>query len=286
LVVLLASIFDDKKMNDSKQNDLGSLFDSQPLKGQHGLITGGSRGIGAAISNALAALGANVTIVARNQQNLEKQRERLETEFGVTALCIKTDITNEKEVQRSFTKAAKTAGPVDILINNAGIGKSMPFHKMDLEFWKATLDLNLTGTFLCTKQVYDSMRERGYGRIINISSTVGLRGYPYIAAYTASKHAIIGLTRTLALESAKKGITVNAICPGYTDTDLVSEAVENIAATSGRDKENIKTEIENMSPLGRLITPEEVAESAAWLCLPSSASITGQAIVVAGGSVM
>ena len=190
-------------MNDSKQNDLGSLFDSQPLKGQHGLITGGSRGIGAAISNALAALGANVTIVARNQQNLEKQRERLETEFGVTALCIKTDITNEKEVQRSFTKAAKTAGPVDILINNAGIGKSMPFHKMDLEFWKATLDLNLTGTFLCTKQVYDSMRERGYGRIINISSTVGLRGYPYIAAYTASKHAIIGLTRTLALESAK-----------------------------------------------------------------------------------
>jgi NAD(P)-dependent dehydrogenase (short-subunit alcohol dehydrogenase family) len=157
---------------------------------------------------------------------------------------------------------------------------------MDLEFWKTTLDLNLTGTFLCTKQVYDTMRERAYGRIINISSTVGLRGYPYIAAYTASKHAVIGLTRTLALEAVKKGITVNAICPGYTETDLVSEAIDSIAITSGRDKTNIKTEIENMSPMGRLVTPEEVAESAAWLCLPSSASITGQAIVIAGGSVM
>ena len=132
---------------------------------------------------------------------------------------------------------------------------------MDLNFWKNTLDLNLTGTFLCTQQVYEKMRERGYGRIINISSTVGLRGYPYIAAYTASKHAVIGLTRTLALEAVKKGITVNAICPGYTETDLVSEAIDNIAKTSGRDKANIKTEIENMSPMGRLVTPEEVAES-------------------------
>jgi len=272
-------------MNNSKEHDLGSLFNTQPLKGQHGLITGGSRGIGAAISNALAALGANITILARDQKNIEKQKEHLKAEFGITAFCVKTDITKDKEVELSFAKAVKAIGPIDILVNNAGIGKSIPFHKMDLDFWKTTLEINLTGTFLCTKQVYDSMRERGYGRIINISSTVGLRGYPYITAYTASKHAVIGLTRALALECVKKGITVNAICPGYTDTDLVSEAVENIATTSGRDKTDIKTEIENMSPLGRLITPEEVAESVAWLCLPSSASITGQAIVVAGGSV-
>jgi NAD(P)-dependent dehydrogenase (short-subunit alcohol dehydrogenase family) len=183
-------------------------------------------------------------------------------------------------------QSVKANGPIDILINNAGIGKSAPFHKMDLEFWQATLDLNLTGTFLCTKQVIDGMRERGYGRIVNISSTVGLRGYAYISAYTASKHAVIGLTRSLALEVVKKGITVNAICPGYTETDLVSEAIDNIVDASGRDSSEVKSEIENMSPMGRMVTPEEVAESAAWLCLPSSASITGQAIVVAGGAVM
>jgi NAD(P)-dependent dehydrogenase (short-subunit alcohol dehydrogenase family) len=273
-------------MNDLKKNSLGSLFVSKPLKGQHALITGGSRGIGAAISNALAALGADISLIARDLKTLEIQSNHLKSEFGVNVFSTSTDITNEKEIESSFKKSEKINGAVDILINNAGIGKSMPFHKMDLDFWKTTLDLNLTGTFLCTKQVYENMRERGYGRIINISSTVGLRGYPYIAAYAASKHAVIGLTRTLALEAVKKGITVNAICPGYTETDLVSEAIDNIAKTSGRDKVTIKTEIENMSPMGRLVTPEEVAESAAWLCLPSSASVTGQAIVVAGGSVM
>jgi NAD(P)-dependent dehydrogenase (short-subunit alcohol dehydrogenase family) len=273
-------------MNDFKQKNLGSLFVKQPLKGQHALITGGSRGIGAAISNALAALGADVSLLARDIKTLKEQSDHLANEFGTNVFYTSTDITKEKEIESSFAKSVNSNGPIDILVNNAGIGKSMPFHKMDLEFWKTTLDLNLTGTFLCTKQVYDTMRERAYGRIINISSTVGLRGYPYIAAYTASKHAVIGLTRTLALEAVKKGITVNAICPGYTETDLVSEAIDSIAITSGRDKTNIKTEIENMSPMGRLVTPEEVAESAAWLCLPSSASITGQAIVIAGGSVM
>jgi NAD(P)-dependent dehydrogenase (short-subunit alcohol dehydrogenase family) len=264
----------------------GSIFEANPLKGQHALITGGSRGIGAAISNALAALGADISLVARDKKTLEIQGEYLDSEFGAKICLTSADITNEKEIVSSFKASVNKNGPINILVNNAGIGKSMPFHKMDIDFWKKTLDLNLTGTFLCTQQVYEGMRERGYGRIINISSTVGLRGYPYIAAYTASKHAVIGLTRTLALEAVKKGITVNAICPGYTETDLVSEAIDNIANTSGRDKENIKAEIENMSPMGRLVTPEEVAESAAWLCLPSSASITGQAIVVAGGSVM
>ena len=282
----MAPIFNDQRMSDLKKNNLGDLFDAQPLKGQHALVTGGSRGIGAAISNALAALGANISIIDRDVENLKKQKAYLEEKFSANAFCASADITDEKAVKGAFENAVKSLGPINILINNAGIGKSMPFHKMDIKFWRTTLDINLTGTFLCTKQVYDGMRERGYGRIVNISSTVGLRGYPYIAAYTASKHAVIGLTRTLALEGVGKGITVNAICPGYTDTDLVAEAIDNITITSGRNEAEIRKEIENMSPMGRLVTPEEVAESTAWLCLPSSASITGQAIVVSGGAVM
>ena len=273
-------------MTDSKPSNLGSLFESKPLKGQHALITGGSRGIGAAISNALAALGADITILARDGEKLKIQSDHLQSEFDAKVFFASANMTSESDIENAFQQAVSANGEIEILVNNAGIGKSAPFHKMDLEFWQATLDLNLTGTFLCTKQVYDGMRQRGYGRIVNISSTVGLRGYPYIAAYTASKHAVIGLTRSLALEAVKKGVTVNAICPGYTETDLVSEAIDNIVDASGRDSEDVKSEIENMSPMGRMVTPEEVAESAAWLCLPSSASITGQAIVIAGGSVM
>ena len=273
-------------MTDITPKNLGNMFESQPLKGQHALITGGSRGIGAAISNALAALGADITLLARDAGALKKQSDYLQAEFDTKVFFASADMTSEKDIEDSFEQAVKANGDIDILINNAGIGKSAPFHKMDLDFWQATLDLNLTGTFLCTKQIYEGMRSRGYGRIVNISSTVGLRGYPYISAYTASKHAVIGLTRSLALEAVKKGITVNAICPGYTETDLVSEAIDNIVDASGRDSGEVKSEIENMSPMGRMVSPEEVAESAAWLCLPSSASITGQAIVVAGGSVM
>lgn len=282
----MAIIFNDYQMNDFNPKNLGSLFETKPLKGQHALITGGSRGIGAAISNALSALGANITLLARDISSLKKQKSHLQAEFDAKVFCASADMTLAKDIEASFSQAVESNGEIDILINNAGMGKSAPFHKMDLDFWKATLDLNLTGTFLCTKQVYEGMRSRGYGRIVNISSTVGLRGYPYITAYTASKHAVIGLTRSLALEAIKKGITVNAICPGYTETDLVSEAINNIVKTSGRESSDVKSEIENMSPMGRLVSPEEVAESAAWLCLPSSSSITGQAIVVAGGAVM
>ena len=273
-------------MSDSNSKNLGGLFDSQPLAGQHALITGGSRGIGAATSNALAALGASITLLARDVGKLKLQSDHLQAEYDAKVFYASTDITSEEDIADSFTQCVKANGAIDILVNNAGIGKSAPFHRMDLDFWQATMDLNLTGTFLCTKQVFEAMRERGYGRIVNISSTVGLRGYAYISAYTASKHAVIGLTRSLALEVVKKGITVNAICPGYTETDLVSEAIDNIVDASGRDSSEVKSEIENMSPMGRMVTPEEVAESAAWLCLPSSASITGQAIVVAGGAVM
>ena len=273
-------------MKELNKSDPGNLFMSKPLNGHHALITGGSRGIGASISNALAALGASITIISRDIDKLKLQARHLEKKFKSSVFYASADITDGNQIKDSFAKSVASNGPINILINNAGIGKSMPFHKMNLEFWNETISLNLTSTFLCTQQVYEAMRKDGYGRIVNISSTVGLRGYPYITAYSASKHALMGLTKSLALECVKKGITVNAICPGYTETDLVTNAIDNIVQTSGKDVNEVKTEIENMSPMGRLIKPEEVAESTAWLCLPSSSSITGQAIVVAGGALM
>ena len=178
----------------------------------------------------------------------------------------------------------------DLLITGAPdiffSSKTLFTSNIESDLWNEIIGLNLTGTYLCTKQVFSEMREMGYGRIVNISSTVGLRGYPYIAAYCASKHGVIGLTRTLALECVKKGITVNAICPGYTDTDLVSEAVDEIVKMTGKHRKEIQSEIDDISPMGRMVTPDEVAETVAWICLPSSASITGQSIVVSGGAVM
>lgn len=264
----------------------GNMFSDKPLNGQHAIITGGSRGIGASISEYLARLGADISLTGRTKKTLVEQAKALEQNIGIKVHTSIGDMGNELDVQKCFNDIKEIMGPAQILINNAGIGKSAPFHRLDSTLWNQVIGLNLTGTFLCTKQVFSDMRESGYGRIVNISSTVGLRGYPYIAAYCASKHGVIGLTRTLALESIKKGITVNAICPGYTDTDLVNEAVDLIVDKTGKDREEIQTEINDMSPMGRMVSPEEVAEATAWICLPSSASITGQAIVIAGGAVM
>jgi NAD(P)-dependent dehydrogenase (short-subunit alcohol dehydrogenase family) len=266
-------------MSDSKAKASPTLFDAQPLAGQHALVTGGSRGIGWASAQALARLGAKVSLTARDPARLEASAHQ------IGAFAVAGDMASEADIVRCFKAAADAQGDIDILVNNAGIGRSAPFHRMDLDFWRATLELNLTGPFLACKQVYDSMRKRGYGRIVNIASTVGLRGYPYIAAYAASKHGLIGLTRSLALECAKTGVTVNAVCPGYTDTDLVTEAVDVIVEKTGRKADEVRAELAHMSPLDRMITPEEVAETVAWLALPSSAAITGQAIVVAGGAV-
>ena len=264
----------------------GNMFTEKPLKGQHAVITGGSRGIGAAISNYLAHLGADISLTGRTEKTLAKQANYIRNNYKVKVHTALGNMADEADVNRCLTSATKELGTVHILINNAGVGKSAPFHRMDTDLWNEIIGLNLTGTYLCTKQVFSEMREMGYGRIVNISSTVGLRGYPYIAAYCASKHGVIGLTRTLALECVKKGITVNAICPGYTDTDLVSEAVDEIVKMTGKHREEIQSEIDDISPMGRMVTPDEVAETVAWICLPSSASITGQSIVVSGGAVM
>ena len=262
-----------------------NMFADKPLAGQHALVTGGSRGIGATVSEYLARMGASISLTARNADTLDAHAKTLRDAHGAEGFTSAGEMSKEDNIVVAFEGAVDAFGPVDILVANAGIGKSAPFHRMELDFWQATIDLNLTGTFLCCKQVYPAMRERGYGRIVNIASTVGLRGYPYIAAYSASKHGVVGLTRSLALEAAKTGVTVNAVCPGYTDTDLVDEAIDVIVGKTGREAGSVRGEIESTSPMGRLITTEEVAETVAWLCLPSSAAITGQSIVVAGGSV-
>lgn len=259
------------------------VFADAPLKDQHALVTGGSRGIGAACAEALAAAGANVSILSRSADSVEAHCGKIESAYGVKTFGATADVSKAADVERSFAAATDALGPIQILVNNAGVGKSAPFHRMSLEFWQEIIDLNLTGTMLCTMQVWEGMRERGYGRVINIASIVGLRGYPYISAYCASKHGVVGLTKTLALEGANKGITVNSICPGYTDTDMVGDAVDNIVEKTGRSADDAKSELAAINPGGRMITPEEVAESVAWLALPSTAGVNGQSIAISGG---
>jgi NAD(P)-dependent dehydrogenase (short-subunit alcohol dehydrogenase family) len=189
-------------------------------------------------------------------------------------------------VEAAFAAATAANGEVEILVNNAGVAGSAPFHRMDSAHWRQLIDTNLTGNFLCARQVYPAMRKAGWGRIVNIASTAGLKGYPYIAAYTASKHGAIGLTRALALEAARTGVTVNAVCPGYTETDIVRGTIDNIVAKTGRSADEALGELTAHNPQARLIQPWEVAETVAWLCLAAADSITGQSIAVAGGEVM
>jgi NAD(P)-dependent dehydrogenase (short-subunit alcohol dehydrogenase family) len=183
--------------------------------------------------------------------------------------------------------AARAAlGPVALLINNAGQASSAPLGATSDALWDSMLAVNLTGTFICMRECLPDMLQSGFGRIVNIASTAGVVGYPYVSAYCASKHGVIGLTRAAALETARRGVTVNAVCPGYTDTDLVRGAIANITAKTGRDEQQALAELVLHNPQRRLITPDEVAQSVRWLCLRSSGSVTGQSICVAGGEVM
>ncbi|HEY5789496.1 MAG TPA: SDR family oxidoreductase, partial [Gammaproteobacteria bacterium] len=182
--------------------------------------------------------------------------------------------------------AAAAAGPVEVLVNHAGAARSAPLQRTDLALWQQMLAVNLTGVFLCCRAVLPAMRERGWGRIVNVASTAGLRGYAYVGAYCAAKHGVIGLTRALALETAREGITVNAVCPGYADTEMTRATLENIRAKTGRSAEQALAELVRFNPQGRLVAPAEVAAAVAWLCAPDSAAVTGQAVAVAGGEVM
>ena len=257
-----------------------------PLGGRHAVVTGGSRGIGAAIAGRLAALGASLTVVGRDRQALGRVASNLSAGSGVPAGFEAADVTRPDEIRAALEAAAGARGPVSILVNNAGAGKSAPFRRTERALWDEMLDLNLTSAYSCTREVLPGMVEAGFGRIVNIASTAGLKGYPYVAAYCAAKHGMIGLTRALALETARQNITVNAVCPGYTETELTGRTIENIVAKTGRSADDALAELAALNPQKRLVQPQEVAEAVAWLVLPGSAAITGQAVAVAGGEVM
>ena len=225
-----------------------------------------------------------LTLLGRNLDTLQALAAQLPA--SAKALPVACDITSADSVAQAFAAARAAAGPVAILVNNAGQAESVPFHRMDAAHWQRMLAVNLTGTFTCTQAALPDLLAAGAGRIVNVASTAGLRGYAYVAAYAAAKHGVIGLTRSLALELAAKGITVNAVCPGYTDTDIVRDSVARVASKTGRSTAEAQAEFVRGNPQGRLVSPAEVADTVAWLCGDGAAAVTGQSISVSGGEVM
>ncbi len=256
-----------------------------PLTGKHAFITGASRGIGLAICEELAHLGAKITMAARDTELLATNSKAVRENFKADVATLTLDLQVLDDIPIKVAEGQSQLGPVDILINNAGIAPSAPFQKHSLESWQTTFDINVTASFRLVQEVLEGMQDAGWGRIVNVASTAGLVGYPYVAAYVASKHAVVGLTRSLALEVAKSGITVNAVCPGYTETDMAAGAIDNIVK-GGKNEVEARAILSRNNPQGRLVAPAEVAQSVGWLCLPASSAITGQAIAVAGGEVM
>ncbi|MCZ7566716.1 MAG: SDR family oxidoreductase [Burkholderiales bacterium] len=253
------------------------------LSERHAVVTGGARGIGAAIAQALVAAGATVTLLGRDVARLAAQADALGgTAVAGTARC---DVADETSVRAAFADIRARHPHVDILVNNAGQAGSAPFARTDLALWERMLAVNLTGTFLCMREALPAMAKRGWGRVVNVASTAGLVGYPYVAAYCAAKHGVVGLTRAAALETAKSGVTVNAVCPGYTETDIVADAVANIVQKTGKSEAEARAALVSRNPQGRMVRPEEVANAVLWLCLPGAEAITGQSIAVAGGEV-
>ena len=251
------------------------------LAGHHAVVTGGGTGIGAAIARTLGAEGAKLTLVGRRRDKLE--------EVGAEpydALVAPADVTDREAVQGAFALAREAQGPITILVNNAGAAETASFAKVTSEMWRRIMAVNLDALLHCCQAALPDLLAADSGRIVTVASTSGLKGYAYVSPYVAAKHGAVGLTRALAVELAKTSVTVNAVCPGFTDTEMVASGVAAIQATTGRSAEQARAELASFNPQRRIIDPEEVANAVLWLCLPESRSITGQAIAVAGGEIM
>jgi NAD(P)-dependent dehydrogenase (short-subunit alcohol dehydrogenase family) len=245
---------------------------------RHALVTGGGSGVGRAIALALASAGINVTICGRREAALAEVAGESDCIFGIAA-----DVTDEAAMVSLYSQAEAARGPIDIVVANAGMSGSAPAQKTSLADWQRTLDVNLTGAFLTVKPALAGMAARKAGRIVFVASTAGLKGYPYVAAYVAAKHGVVGLMRALAVETAKSGVTVNAVCPGFVETEMLESSIQRIVEKTGRSAEDARTSLASTNPQGRFIQPEEIAATVLWLCGDAAQSITGQTISISGG---
>ena len=246
---------------------------------RHALITGAGTGIGEAISRQLHREGHAVTLLGRRSEPLEA----LSRALGKQSFAVTGDVTDRGEIESAFKAATAQFGDVEILVNCAGMAPTAPFHRVDFADWQRTMDVNVNGVFHCTQLALESMLENNWGRVVNIASVASLRGFPYVSGYCASKHAVLGMTRALALEVATQGITVNAVCPGYVDTDIVRNAIAGIVSKTGRTEADAVQHFTESNPQGRLVEVTEVASAVSWLCSEGAASVTGQAIAIDGG---
>ena len=251
------------------------------MKGRHVIVTGAGRGIGAAIAQTLSAEGALVTLLGRNADVLARAQESLANESHV----VTADVADPSLVGKAFAQARDRFGPIRVLVNNAGQAETAPFGKITIDVWQRMLAANLTGTFVCTQAALPDMLAGNGGRIVNIASTASLQGFRYGAAYAAAKHGVLGLTRSLALEVADRGITVNAVCPGYVETDMMLAGIANVVKRTGKTEEEARAFFASQNPQNRVIQPSEVAATVLWLCSDEAAAINGAAIPMSGGTV-